>query len=178
MSDCDKFIDLLNQYLPAPTCSHPTWLHAVRGSPEGSNPSLDSAQRASDAAWRFILTGSSSSSNNSGSSGVGSSSAGPSKLKIGIPSFTAGAGAGVGVGNGSLLSIGLNGHDRRAHGITIGRIQVSTQDRWRIQANSRKEGEKKGLSRTEYNKAVTRAVINVKGPTGGPGFPPGRGRPI
>lgn len=173
MSDCDKFIDLLNQYLPAPTCSHPTWLHAVRGSPEGSNLSVDSAQRASDAAWRFILTGSSS-SNSGGSSGVGSSSAGTSKLKVGIPSFA----AGVGVGNGNLLSIGLNGQDRRAHGITIGRIQVSTQDRWRIQANSRKEGERKGLNRTEYNKAVTRAVINVKGPTGGPGFPPGRGRPI
>eukprot|EP00796_Vickermania_ingenoplastis_P010666 gene10666-7411_t len=134
--NCGSFIKFFNQYLPAPTCSHPTWLHAVRGAPEGSGGVTESAQRVTDATWRLILNDA------------------PASKK---PAPVAPV--------------------QETHSITIGRIQVSTQDRWRIQANMRKEGEKKGLNRTEYNKAVTRAVINVKGPTGGPGFPPGRGRP-
>lgn len=141
MLDCAAFIKFFNQYLPAPTCSHPTWLHGVRGTPEGSGGVLESAQRVTDATWKVIV-------NDVPASKKFSSNAPVAHVPV-----------------------------QDSHAITIGRIQVSTQDRWRIQANMRKEGEKKGLNRTEYNKAVTRAIINVKGPTGGPGFPPGRGRP-
>lgn len=138
MIDCVGFIKMFNQYLPAPTSSHPTWLHAVRDTPEGSGGVIESTQRVTDATWRLIIDN----NNNSKKSAASPTLASP-----------------------------------ETHAITIGRIQVSTQDRWRIQANMRKEGEKKGINRTEYNKAVTRATLNVKGPTGGPGFPPGRGRP-
>lgn len=174
MLDCAAFIKLFNQYLPAPTCSHPTWLHGVRGSPESFGSVLESAQRVTDTTWKIIVADYGTANNTGGNFGVGSSAAGSSKVKVGGSSFS----GSVGVSNTNPFPLGLNGQDRRSHGITIGRIQVSTQDRWRIQANLRKEGEKKGLSRPEYNKAVTRAVINVKGPTGGPGFPPGRGRPV
>lgn len=175
MIDCSAFVKLFNQYLPAPTCSHPTWPHVVRGTPEGSGSVLESAQRVTDATWRLFVTDSSNNNNsNSGISGMGSGSNGSAKAKLGNASFA----PVVGPSSRNLSYSGCNVQDRRAHGITIGRIQVSTEDRWRIQANLRKEGEKKGLSRPEYNKAVTRAVINVDGPTGGPGFPPGRGRPI
>lgn len=143
MLDCAGFIKFFNQYLPAPTCSHPTWLHAVRGTPEGAGGVMESAQRVTDATWRMIV-------NDPGATGGANSAKKPAP-----PQQQA----------------------VESHAITIGRIQVSTQDRWRIQANKRKDGEKKGQNRTEYNKAVSRPVINVKGPSGGPGFPAGRGRP-
>ncbi|EAN96134.1 hypothetical protein C3747_82g424c [Trypanosoma cruzi] len=62
--------------------------------------------------------------------------------------------------------------------IVIGRLLVSTEDRWRIQAHMRREEVKAGAGRKEYNKKVTRAAKNTKGPAQGEGFPPGRGRPV
>ncbi|RNF06914.1 hypothetical protein TraAM80_03730 [Trypanosoma rangeli] len=62
--------------------------------------------------------------------------------------------------------------------IVIGRLLVSTEDRWRIQAHIRREEAKAGAGRKEYNKKVTRATINTKGPLQNGGFPPGRGRSV
>ncbi|RNF15523.1 uncharacterized protein Tco025E_05494 [Trypanosoma conorhini] len=62
--------------------------------------------------------------------------------------------------------------------IVIGRLLVSTEDRWRIQAHMRREEAKAGAGRKEYNKKVTRATMNTKGPVQTGGFPPGRGRPV
>ncbi|KAH9601321.1 hypothetical protein LSM04_008319 [Trypanosoma melophagium] len=62
--------------------------------------------------------------------------------------------------------------------IVIGRLLVSTEDRWRIQAHMRREEAKAGAGRKEYNKKVTRATKTTKGPDSGEGFPPGRGRPV
>lgn len=135
MIDCGSFVKLFNQYLPAPTCTHPAWLHATKGAPEGPGGMVETTQRVTNAAWKLILEG------NTGKKGV-----------------TAAA-------------------ETQQHGITLGRIEVSTLDRWRIQSNIRKEGEKKGLNRTEYNKAVSRPTINMVVPTGAQGFPAGRGRP-
>ncbi|CCW66636.1 unnamed protein product [Phytomonas sp. Hart1] len=61
--------------------------------------------------------------------------------------------------------------------ITVGRMMVSTEDRWRIQAQMRREEAKSGQARKEYNKKVTRAIKTTKGPQP-EGFPPGRGRPV
>ncbi|CBH14302.1 uncharacterized protein TEOVI_000764700 [Trypanosoma equiperdum] len=62
--------------------------------------------------------------------------------------------------------------------IVVGRLLVSTEDRWRIQAHMRREEAKAGAGRKEYNKKVTRAAKPTKGPAPGEGFPPGRGRPV
>ncbi|KAG8348231.1 hypothetical protein ERJ75_001753900 [Trypanosoma vivax] len=62
--------------------------------------------------------------------------------------------------------------------IVIGRLLVSTEDRWRIQAHMRREEAKAGVGRKEYNKKVTRATKTTRGPAPGEGFPPGRGRPV
>ncbi|CCW63779.1 unnamed protein product [Phytomonas sp. EM1] len=61
--------------------------------------------------------------------------------------------------------------------ITVGRMMVSTEDRWRIHAQMRREEAKSGQMRKEYNKKVTRAIKTTKGPQP-EGFPPGRGRPV
>lgn len=140
MLNCAMFIKFFNQHLPAPTTSHPTWLHSASGTPEGSGNVSESTQRIVDATWGAIFT---------------EPSTNPKKPSSPVLPVT------------------------ETHSITIGRIQVSTQDRWRIQANVRKEGDKKGVSRTEYNKSVTRATMNVPCPTSNQGaFPPGRGRPV
>ncbi|KAG5487451.1 hypothetical protein LSCM1_07404 [Leishmania martiniquensis] len=61
--------------------------------------------------------------------------------------------------------------------VTIGRMMVSTEDRWRIQAQMRREEARTGQARKEYNKKVTRAIKVTKGPSEN-AFPPGRGRPL
>lgn len=61
--------------------------------------------------------------------------------------------------------------------VTVGRMMVSTEDRWRIQAQMRREEARSGQARKEYNKKVTRAIKVTKGPSDN-AFPPGRGRPL
>ncbi|KEG13432.1 hypothetical protein DQ04_01011150 [Trypanosoma grayi] len=76
----------------------------------------------------------------------------------------------------------LNAADKDGVGakpsIVIGRLLVSTEDRWRIQAHMRREEAKAGAGRKEYNKKVTRATKATRGPVPSEGFPPGRGRPV
>ncbi|KPA73176.1 hypothetical protein ABB37_10077 [Leptomonas pyrrhocoris] len=61
--------------------------------------------------------------------------------------------------------------------VTVGRMMVSTEDRWRIQVQMRREEARSGQARKEYNKKVTRAIKVTKGPSDN-AFPPGRGRPL
>lgn len=69
-------------------------------------------------------------------------------------------------------------HSSQGHmSITIGRMMVSTEDRWRLQAQMRREEARSGQTRKEYNKKVTRAIKITKGPSES-SFPPGRGRPL
>lgn len=81
---------------------------------------------------------------------------------------------------GKSTAAATEGNTPSSVSITVGRMTVSTEDRWRIHAQLRREEAKSGLARREYNKKVTRAIKVTKGPSGDefPGFPAGRGRPL
>jgi hypothetical protein len=60
--------------------------------------------------------------------------------------------------------------------IEIGRNMLTDSEKWSLQAKVRRE--QTTIGGKEYNKKVTRATKQTKGPTPGEGFPAGRGRPL
>jgi len=62
------------------------------------------------------------------------------------------------------------GFSQPSRAIEVGRNVLSESEKWALQAKVRRSG--------GYNKKVTRATKQTKGPTPGEGFPPGRGKPV
>jgi hypothetical protein len=160
MPDFSQFIKYLNANLPAPT-SQGAAQTSVGGkgvsSPNGTAESLSGPAhnetaaftRSCDTTWRMLL-----------------------------PSDAAAKESGARSSAASSAATAAAAHQAPSHPtITIGRMMVSTEDRWRIQAQMRREEARTGQARKEYNKKVTRAIKVTKGPSDN-AFPPGRGRPV
>ncbi|KAG5486528.1 hypothetical protein CUR178_07895 [Leishmania enriettii] len=158
MPDFGQFIKYFNANLPAPTGQNGTQggiggkgSGGASGATETSSPASHSDTtaftRSCDTTWRVLLP-SDAAAKESGTRSSGSSSAAAAA------------------------------HTSASHpSVTIGRMMVSTEDRWRIQAQMRREEARSGQARKEYNKKVTRAIKVTKGPSEN-AFPPGRGRPL
>ncbi|KAG5511617.1 hypothetical protein JKF63_07213 [Porcisia hertigi] len=158
MPDFSQFIKYLNANLHAPT-SQNTAQGTVGGKggggTNGATEALSPASygdtnaftRSCDTTWRVLLP------SDAAAKESGTRSSGPSAAAAAT-------------------------HASPSHpSVTIGRMMVSTEDRWRIQAQMRREEARTGQARKEYNKKVTRAIKVTKGPSEN-AFPPGRGRPL
>lgn len=160
MPDFSQFIKYLNANLPAPTSQG-----AAQGGAGGkgggaaggtgeaagaaSHGDTSAFTRSCDTTWRVLL-----------------------------PSDAAAKETGTRSGGPSAAAAAAAAHAAPSHPtVTIGRMMVSTEDRWRIQAQMRREEARTGQARKEYNKKVTRAIKVTKGPSDN-AFPPGRGRPL
>lgn len=197
MPDFSQFIKYFNTALPAPTSNNvggianhagtagtaSTTSTGPAGSPAGAAASgagagagdsssggassgaaggltsgeMSTFVRLSDATWRLVLPSDAAVKESGRSAGGGGGSASAASANAGVS---------------SPLSFAAS-HPS----ITVGRMMVSTEDRWRIQAQMRREEAKSGQQRKEYNRKVTRAIKITKGPSG-EGFPAGRGRPV
>lgn len=167
MPDYSPFIKFFNTALPAPTTNSTSVLIPSSGSADGHSSSPTHTEplthtRLADATWRVLVA-----SDASAKEGGKGSASSPNATAAALPG---GSGGGSGPAASSLLGLVIPT-------ISVGRMMVSTEDRWRIQAAMRREEVKSGLTRKEYNKKVTRAVKVTKGPMGD-GFPVGRGRPL
>lgn len=162
MPDFSQFIKYLNSNLPAPTSQSAAQAGMGGrgvGSPNGTGEGLSAPMhsdaaafnRACDTTWRMLLPSDAAAKESGARSSAASSAA------------SAAAAA---------------AHQTPSHpSVTVGRMMVSTEDRWRIQAQMRREEARSGQARKEYNKKVTRAIKITKGPSDN-AFPPGRGRPL
>ncbi|KPI84646.1 hypothetical protein ABL78_6287 [Leptomonas seymouri] len=159
MPDFSQFIKYLNASLPAPT-SQSVALISIGGkgvsSPNGATENLSGPAhsdtsvftRSCDTTWRMLLPSDAAAKESSARSSAASTAA------------------------------AIAAHQTPSHPtVTVGRMMVSTEDRWRIQAQMRREEARSGQARKEYNKKVTRAIKVTKGPSDN-AFPPGRGRPL
>lgn len=168
MPDFSQFIKYLNTNLPATTGQGAAQASAggrgpssPNGTAEGTTTTaaaahIDSAafNRSCDTTWRMLLS-SDAATKESGARTSASAAA-------------AAAAAAASAAN----------HQTPSHpAVMVGRMMVSTEDRWRIQAQMRREEARSGQARKEYNKKVTRAIKVTKGPSDN-AFPPGRGRPL
>ncbi|EPY28771.1 hypothetical protein STCU_04314 [Strigomonas culicis] len=151
MPDYSQFIKLLNANLPAPSVAAATGTLSLN-TDAVSPAEASSFLRAADATWRQIVasdaTAKEKGSTYGSANATNSNTATPAVSAINAPPT-----------------------------ILIGRMTISTEDRWRIQAAMRREEARAGQGRKEYNKKVTRAIIVTKGPSAD-AFPPGRGRPL
>lgn len=178
MPDFSAFIKSFNNALPAPTNNINVPFIVRSGGTGGSDVGVNGAAsgmdyaplelpaqaRLWDSTWRQLLMADAAARENGRM--LSSSAAAISSMVSAVTSANGSNGATVASTTAITQPV-----------ITIGRMAVSTEDRWRIQAQMRREEAKSGQSRKEYNKKVTRAIISTKGP-GPDGFPVGRGRPV
>ncbi|KAK7198326.1 hypothetical protein NESM_000790700 [Novymonas esmeraldas] len=156
MPDFSQFMKYLNAHLPPPTGQTGAATSGAGGKGGGGateaatavhNTDVSAFTRSCDATWRVLL-----------------------------PSDTAAKESGTRSGGPSAAAAAA--HASPSHPtVTVGRMMVSTEDRWRLQAQMRREEARTGQARKEYNKKVTRAIKITKGPSDN-AFPPGRGRPL
>ncbi|EPY31434.1 hypothetical protein AGDE_08584 [Angomonas deanei] len=169
MPDFSQFIKLFNTYLPLPTEGNNN--NNTQNNNTNATSTVENLSKTADSTWRLLTTNDPTSGKEAKSNALANfrnnnNTENNNNTKKETPKTT--------------NNNNNNNNKITPPVITIGAVQLSKEDRWRIQATLRREESKVGLARREYNKKVTRAVLVTKGPSANPAdaFPPGRGRPV